>query len=77
MPIEFYRDRENWGGHVHFVKIDDQPLLDKHGEPERFSFEEIVQMRDHGKTPAEVLAARAQVTAVAAEAAQTRRRGRG
>lgn len=77
-PYEFYRDREGWGGHVFFVYNDDKTTLvqDKHGEPERFSWDDVVKLRDEGWTVEQVLAARATAAAELPPVEQPSKRGR-
>lgn len=53
-----YRDRERYGAHVYLCRLDDNTvLLDKTGEPERFSYEEACRI-DKGIEPERVLAQR-------------------
>lgn len=55
---ETYRDPANWGAHVYFARYEDgSTAMDKHGEPERFDYDEACALTA-GATPAEVLANR-------------------
>lgn len=72
-----YRDRGRYGAHVFLCRLeDDTTLLDKQGEPERFSYEEACRI-DKGIAPEVILKQRKPLDKSAPVEAEPAKRGPG